>query len=162
MVHRGRSQQRLDQRSELAPRWRMTALAGRPCCLGARTPTDHPQRISTIRGSGMASRGVRGRRRGQAPCNHVGVRQQARKTVLFGGKYAIGSSTTYSNDTWEWDGSAWTQVATSGPTARTVRRWRMISDAGAHCCSWHGFQRFVRDILQRHVEIRNRLHLHTG
>ena len=34
-------------------------------------------------------------------------------TVLFGG-YSFG----FHNDTWEWDGSSWTQVATTGPWAR--------------------------------------------
>jgi len=38
-------------------------------------------------------------------------------TVLFGG-YGYGSTNTYLGDTWEWNGSAWTQVANTGPSGR--------------------------------------------
>ncbi len=37
-------------------------------------------------------------------------------TVLFGGTNSGGSSITYFGDTWEWNGTTWTQRATSGPT----------------------------------------------
>src|SRR5436309_2452896 len=37
------------------------------------------------------------------------------KTVLFGG--STGGS-TYPADTWEWNGSAWSQVASAGPSGR--------------------------------------------
>jgi hypothetical protein len=40
-----------------------------------------------------------------------------RKTVLFGGKY-YSSGYEYVGDTWEWDGSSWTQVSSTGPSAR--------------------------------------------
>lgn len=39
------------------------------------------------------------------------------KTVLFGGADPIG--TVHYNDTWEWDGSAWSRVATTGPSPRS-------------------------------------------
>ena len=38
-------------------------------------------------------------------------------SVLFGGAEP-GSATRYRNDTWTWDGTVWTQVATTGPTPR--------------------------------------------
>lgn len=42
-----------------------------------------------------------------------------RVTVLFGGRYRAGGSAsapyTYLSDTWEYDGSAWRQAATTGP-----------------------------------------------
>src|SRR5207248_2422650 len=38
-------------------------------------------------------------------------------TVLFGGYY-YDSSPHYLGDTWEWNGSPWTQRASSGPPAR--------------------------------------------
>ncbi|MFU8803890.1 MAG: hypothetical protein ACNA8W_08795, partial [Bradymonadaceae bacterium] len=37
------------------------------------------------------------------------------RTVLFGGYI---SGVGYGNDTWEWNGTAWTQVASTGPTPR--------------------------------------------
>jgi hypothetical protein len=40
-------------------------------------------------------------------------------TVLFGGQHFDGGSATYYGDTWEWDGSSWTRVATTGPGLRT-------------------------------------------
>ncbi|MFO1077531.1 MAG: kelch repeat-containing protein [Planctomycetota bacterium] len=40
------------------------------------------------------------------------------RTVLFGGGAAAGASASYFADTWEWDGAAWTPVATAGPSAR--------------------------------------------
>lgn len=43
------------------------------------------------------------------------------KTVLFGGSGArVGGRGTFLNDTWEWNGSTWTRVATpAAPSART-------------------------------------------
>src|SRR5437773_1209062 len=38
-------------------------------------------------------------------------------TVLFGGYYSDGAGHDL-RDTWEWNGSAWTQRASSGPSAR--------------------------------------------
>src|SRR5262249_25521983 len=38
-------------------------------------------------------------------------------TVVFGG-YSNENTFTYLGDTWEWDGIAWTQQATSGPSPR--------------------------------------------
>ena len=37
------------------------------------------------------------------------------KSILFGGSNSSGAS---ENDTWEWDGHEWTQVANTGPAAR--------------------------------------------
>src|SRR5262249_41716876 len=40
------------------------------------------------------------------------------KVVLFGGTSPQGGVLTPLNDTWEWDGTSWTQVASSGPSPR--------------------------------------------
>ncbi len=37
------------------------------------------------------------------------------RVVLFGGSFPIGSLGQFLNDTWEWNGSTWTQVAVGGP-----------------------------------------------
>jgi hypothetical protein len=42
------------------------------------------------------------------------------RTVLFGGAPTGGTVTTQLGDTWEWDGANWAQVATEGPSPRTV------------------------------------------
>jgi galactose oxidase-like protein len=39
------------------------------------------------------------------------------RVLLFGGE---GTSGAFFNDTWEWDGESWTQVADIGPTPRTM------------------------------------------
>jgi Galactose oxidase, central domain len=36
------------------------------------------------------------------------------RIILFGG----GNTTSFMDDTWEWDGTEWTQVADTGPSAR--------------------------------------------
>jgi len=41
------------------------------------------------------------------------------RAVLFGGVTKF-SPTTVASDTWEWDGSAWKQVATTGPSGRQI------------------------------------------
>lgn len=41
------------------------------------------------------------------------------RTVLFGGASGTGSGSSYFADTWEWDGTEWTQVEDSGPAARS-------------------------------------------
>jgi hypothetical protein len=41
------------------------------------------------------------------------------KTVLFGGVGGVGT-VGYLGDTWEWDGTAWTQVASTGPAPRNL------------------------------------------
>jgi hypothetical protein len=46
-----------------------------------------------------------------------------RRTVWFGG----GDNCTDSGETWEWDGNAWTRVATTGPAAR--RAGKMVYDS---------------------------------
>jgi hypothetical protein len=40
------------------------------------------------------------------------------RTVLFGGNSLIGGEVASVNDTWEWDGEFWTQMADIGPAAR--------------------------------------------
>jgi hypothetical protein len=49
-----------------------------------------------------------------------------KKAILFGGRSGY-YQTDVLNDTWEWDGSAWTKVADTGPTAR--RNPRMAYDS---------------------------------
>ena len=52
-----------------------------------------------------------------------------KKSVLFGG-FAGGLPTDHFNDTWEWDGNEWTQVADTGPSAR--RNHAMAYDSTRH------------------------------
>jgi hypothetical protein len=40
------------------------------------------------------------------------------RTILFGGSSLIGSQVASVNDTWEWNGEFWTQMADIGPPAR--------------------------------------------
>ena len=40
------------------------------------------------------------------------------RTILFGGSLLIGGASGSVNDTWEWNGEFWTQMADSGPAAR--------------------------------------------
>jgi hypothetical protein len=40
------------------------------------------------------------------------------RTILFGGNSLIGGQVASINDTWEWDGEFWTQMADIGPAAR--------------------------------------------
>src|SRR5262249_44196351 len=50
------------------------------------------------------------------------------KTVVFGGHSGGGMlGTDYSGDTWEWDGTTWTQRATTGPSPRL--RSAMVYDS---------------------------------
>lgn len=56
----------------------------------------------------------------QPRSDHALAYDSARKRiVLFGGVQKTSSSTTYFNDTWEWDGTEWTQVEDSGPAPRS-------------------------------------------
>jgi|tagenome__1003787_1003787.scaffolds.fasta_scaffold20910823_1 N-acetylneuraminic acid mutarotase len=41
-----------------------------------------------------------------------------KRIVMFGGQVRTGGANQPVNDTWEWDGTQWTQVADTGPTAR--------------------------------------------
>lgn len=41
-------------------------------------------------------------------------------TVLFGGQNGTGPSATYPDDTWTWDGKAWTRIEATGPSPRWV------------------------------------------
>jgi len=40
------------------------------------------------------------------------------KLVLFGGAIGRGGPFSYFSDTWEWNGVSWTEVDSSGPSAR--------------------------------------------
>jgi galactose oxidase-like protein len=40
------------------------------------------------------------------------------RTILFGGSLFIGNQVGTVNDTWEWNGEFWTQIADTGPAAR--------------------------------------------
>jgi hypothetical protein len=40
------------------------------------------------------------------------------RVVLFGGYRGVGPQRVRLGDTWEWDGTSWSRVATTGPTAR--------------------------------------------
>jgi hypothetical protein len=40
------------------------------------------------------------------------------RTILFGGNSPMGNVVVQVNDTWEWDGEFWTQMADTGPAAR--------------------------------------------
>ena len=40
------------------------------------------------------------------------------RSILFGGSLLIGGASGSVNDTWEWNGEFWTQMANSGPAAR--------------------------------------------
>ena len=52
-----------------------------------------------------------------------------KSVVMFGGQVRTGGVNQPVNDTWEWDGSRWTQVADTGPAARA--RAAMTSIGGA-------------------------------
>ncbi len=68
-------------------------------------------------------------------------------TVFFGGEYSEGSSTiTYYNDTWEYDGNRWQQIAISGPLPDTrsghtltydTRRREMVLFGGVNEDGYH-------------------------
>jgi hypothetical protein len=58
-------------------------------------------------------------------------------TLLFGGQIGSGPSAVFPNDTWAWDGQAWTRLATDGPPARYLhamafdrRRERVVMSGG--------------------------------
>jgi len=60
--------------------------------------------------------------------SHAMVYDTARhRTLLFGG-LDPGGSTTWMGDTWQWDGSTWTEQVVSGPAPRAVHA--MAYDAG--------------------------------
>src|SRR5690348_2128969 len=44
--------------------------------------------------------------------------EKRQRVVLFGGAIQQANSAQSLNDTWEWDGESWTQVADTGPSAR--------------------------------------------
>jgi hypothetical protein len=52
------------------------------------------------------------------------------RVVLFGG-YRYLSGDNYFDDTWEWDGTEWTQIADTGPSARAFLP--MIFDSSREC-----------------------------
>jgi hypothetical protein len=40
------------------------------------------------------------------------------RVLLFGGQSVVNAVASSQGDTWEWDGSTWTRVATTGPSPR--------------------------------------------
>jgi hypothetical protein len=48
-----------------------------------------------------------------------GYDEERHRFVLFGGYEKTGASVRRLGDTWEWDGTAWTRVAETGPRARS-------------------------------------------
>jgi N-acetylneuraminic acid mutarotase len=61
----------------------------------------------------------------EAPCG-AGQCVEASRIVLFGGQLEIGGS-TYLGDTWEWDGTTWTQRSATGPMARAFHAMATLS-----------------------------------
>ena len=49
------------------------------------------------------------------------------RTVLFGGSSLIGGQVGSANDTWEWDGEFWTQMADIGPRCFLVGSRQLAS-----------------------------------
>jgi hypothetical protein len=49
---------------------------------------------------------------------HAGMATFQGAVVMFGGAGAIPAGPGFLDDTWTWDGTTWTQVATSGPSPR--------------------------------------------
>jgi N-acetylneuraminic acid mutarotase len=49
---------------------------------------------------------------------HAGMTTFQDKVLLFGGAGAIPNGAPFLADTWTWDGTTWTQVATDGPSGR--------------------------------------------
>jgi hypothetical protein len=60
-------------------------------------------------------------------CEHVMAYDRGRKkTVMFGGRVITGDLLKPTDDTWEWNGTAWTQVAGTGPTARAAAAMAIV------------------------------------
>jgi hypothetical protein len=54
-----------------------------------------------------------------ARCEHVMAYDRARKrTVMFGGRVLTGDLLKPTDDTWEWNGTAWARITSTGPPAR--------------------------------------------
>jgi hypothetical protein len=57
---------------------------------------------------------------GPSPRNQAAIAYDParQRVVLFGGQSGVFPNITVFTDTWEWDGTAWTQRATTGPSSR--------------------------------------------
>jgi len=55
---------------------------------------------------------------------------QRGRTVMFGGGGGTSTTSVTFGDTWEWDGIVWTQVATTGPSARIAHAMTYDSQRG--------------------------------
>jgi hypothetical protein len=53
------------------------------------------------------------------------------RVVLFGGYSYLPPQPTYFDDTWEWDGTEWTQIADTGPSERALLP--MVFDSSREC-----------------------------
>jgi hypothetical protein len=53
------------------------------------------------------------------------------RVVLFGGYSNLPPRTGYFDDTWEWDGTEWTQIADTGPSGRSLLP--MVFDSSREC-----------------------------
>lgn len=61
-----------------------------------------------------------------------------KKIILFGGAAYVNDNTVRFGDTWEWDGSEWTQIADSGPSPRSSHS--MTYDSANHVVVLFGGQ----------------------
>jgi galactose oxidase-like protein len=61
---------------------------------------------------------------------------ETKKIILFGGYSMSNGSEQLYGDTWEWDGSEWTQIADSGPSARDYHS--MTYDSTNHVVTLFG------------------------
>jgi hypothetical protein len=86
--------------------------------------------------------------RAQASLAYDAARQ---RVVLFGGESGVFPNVTVHRDTWEWDGTAWTQRATTGPTTR-VHQAMAFDRARGRVVLFGGFdisaQQELRDIWE--------------
>lgn len=79
--------------------------------------------------------------------------ERRERVVLFGGFIGF-AQPVFQNDTWEWDGSTWTRVATTGPSGRSgyamtydSHRGKVVLFGGGWGCHPAG------SIFQRHVGV---------
>ena len=67
------------------------------------------------------------------------------RVVLFGGHNYLPPQDTYFDDTWEWDGTEWTQIADTGPSGRA---WLpMVFDISRECLVLFGGYNNIADWL---------------
>ena len=56
------------------------------------------------------------------------------RNVLFGGSLSVGDQLASVNDTWEWNGEFWTQMADIGPPPGKITRCASIAFARPRSC----------------------------